>query len=154
MKSHEAMKLCLGRHIAQIARRLHVSKFTLYKWSEPSEDFTDSGSFNPLDRLEFAIESSMALGAGAQDALAPVRYLEERFGLVGIPLKLTCICPEDLSRELMRSVRDFGRLIDTAGKALADGQISKSEARRIEEDGWTLIRQVTEFMYKAKEAQR
>ena len=152
MKSYEAMALMIGKFAEQIARRLHLSKFLIIKWKEPAEDPTDSGSLNPIDRLEFAIESAIALGIPKNDAYAPIRYLEQRFGIIGIEMGDTPLCAEELAKELMKAIKDFGKLMDTAGKALADGKIDRLEYNRIESAAWALIRQVTEFVYKSKAA--
>lgn len=83
MKSHEAMDRCIGRHRLAVAKALHKSAALVSKWQEPTSDFTDSGTLNPIDRLETIIKATLSEGHNRDDATAPISYLAHRFGLMG-----------------------------------------------------------------------
>ncbi|MEW6115612.1 MAG: phage regulatory CII family protein [Nitrospirota bacterium] len=154
MENYEAIKRCCGKFIAEIAKRLGLKPVTVYKWTEPSEDFTDSGALNPVDRLEIMMEASMSLGNSFEDATAPLQRLNSRFGIIGITLPKNISSNGELSQELLSTIQEFGHLAEEASKAFADGKLTPKEYRRIEKEGWDLIRQVTAFMHKAKESAR
>ena len=153
MQSHEAIHKAIKGKTVEFAKRLGLSSTLVNKWQEPTADWSDSGAFNPVDRTETIIEKALEEGRSPDEAFAPIYYLTERFGLVAIPLPV-CHCLEDLSRELMEAIKEFGHLAAEASDAMTDGRISKDEAARIEEEGNDLLRHVSAFMAKAKEAVR
>ena len=153
MQSHEAIHKAIRGKTVEFAKRLGLSSVLLNKWQEPTADWSDSGAFNPLDRIETIIEKALEEGHNHDDAFSPLYYLAEKFGLVAIPVPV-CHCLEDLSKELMATIKEFGHLASEASEAMADGHISKDEARRIEEEGNDLLRHVTAFILKAKESVR
>ncbi len=151
MKSHEALKRCVGSFIDEIAKRLRLAKSTLYKWQEPAVDYTDSGALNPLDRVEIMMEASLSLGNPPSDALAPLHYLGQRFKFIVIPLH-ACNCESnEIMREFIKVTRDFGHLAEEVQTSLEDGVITKQEAERIIREGWHLIGQTGTLLEKAKE---
>lgn len=152
MKSHEAIQKAINGKTVEHAKRLGKSISLLSKWQEPNVDYTDSGAYNPLDRIEAIVETSLNHGNSFEAATAPIKYLEERFGIIGIVLSKNIPDMNEVSRELLETVQEFGQLAEAASKALADGHITPQEYIRIEKEGWDLIRQVTEFMYMAKES--
>jgi hypothetical protein len=151
MQSHEALKLAIGPKATEYAKRLGLSSSTVYKWTEPSADYTDSGAFNPLDRVEVIVETALALTQSQAMAFAPIYYLTERFNLAVFPLpKLTP--SSELTSNLLQTIEEFSDLTHEASAALADGRVTKKEARSIEKEGMELIRQVVAFIHKAKES--
>ena len=53
-KSYEALEECIRRDAVEVANLLHQSKTLIQKWKEApatDEDYTQSGTRNPLDRL-------------------------------------------------------------------------------------------------------
>ena len=152
MKSHEAIQIAINGKTVEHAKRLGKSISLLSKWQEPQGDYTDSGAYNPLDRIEAIVEKSLSLGNSFEDATAPIKYLEEKFGIIGIVLPKNPPCMNEMSQELLETIHEFGQLAEAASKALWDGKITSQEYLKIEKEGWDLIRQVTEFMHKAKES--
>lgn len=152
MKSYEAIQRAIAGKTVEQAKALHKSTPLLNKWQEPSTNYEDSGAYNPLDRIETIISTALALGISFNDASAPVRYLEERFGIVGIRVTAPLAGRNEICQELMNTISEFSRLTDTAARALKDEKITKREYEQIHNKGWDLIRQVTAFMYKTKEA--
>ncbi len=154
MKSYEAIQTAIAGKTVEHAKRLHKSSSLINKWQEPSTDYTDSGSHNPLDRIETIIETALALGIPFEDATAPIKYLEEHFGIVGVKIQPVCLAMNELSLDLLKSIEEFGHLAQEASVAMADGKITREEYKRIDQEAWHVIRQVMMFLIKAKEAVR
>lgn len=150
MKSYEALQQAINGKTVETAKALGIATVTVNKWQEPHTDYTDSGSYNPLDRIETIIEKSLATANCQDAAYAPIYYLAERFNLVAIPIP-GCKCLDDLSKELHASIKEFGHLVSVASEAMGDGRVSKREFERIEEEGQDLIRHTMAFIQKAKE---
>jgi len=82
MFSHEALKLAVGRDTVEHAKAHHKSTSLIHKWTEPATDYTDSGAFSPLDRLEILVDTSLRLGnVSRSHSLAPISFLAARFHL-------------------------------------------------------------------------
>jgi len=154
MESHEALADTINRKTATYAKALGLSVSTVSKWQEPSFDFTDSGAFNPLDRIETIIRTSLDLGNAPDMALSPVFYLAERFDFV--PLLLPKAPPNfaDISRTLHKVVAEFGHVINEAADALEDGKITQDERRRIEREARHLYAALGMFLSQIKLAEK
>jgi len=152
MKSHEAIQTAISGKTIEHARALHLATSTIHKWQEPATDFTDSGNLNPVDRIETIIANALSLGSEPKKALAPLFYLAARFRHVAVPLPNASPCGKALAQKLIKSIENFATLTRDGSVALEDGVISKKEARNIEDDGWSLIQQVAEFIVSCKEA--
>jgi hypothetical protein len=151
MKSYEAIQKAISGNTVEHAKRLHRSTALINKWQEPTIDFEDSGSFNPLDRIETIIETSLALGTDTKKALAPIQFLAERFNQILIPVPDTNnVDMETVVKELMKTIEEFGHLSKEAAEALKDNKISPREVKKIEKEVWDLIRQASIFLFKAK----
>jgi hypothetical protein len=137
------------------AKRLGLAAVTLHKWQEPTADYTDSGCYNPLDRIETIVRTALELNKSPDDALSPIYYLAKQFNLAAVP----CSSPRpqkvdvaDVSQNLLATIREFGDLTREAAAALADRKIRKPEANRIDKEGWELIRQAVVFIQAVHEA--
>lgn len=150
MKSYEALQLAIKGKTIEFARKLGLSTILVNKWQEPHTDFTDSGAYNPLDRIEVIIEE--ALRQKNPDALAPIWYLAERFNLVIIPLPKINEDISEISDELLKTIKEFGDLAKEASAALQDGRIDRIEAKKIDKEAWELIRQVACFIEAVKKS--
>lgn len=148
MKSYEAIQRSVAGKTVEHAKKLHKSTALLNKWMEPSTDFNDSGAYNPLDRIETIIETSLSLGSNPEDAVAPIQYLAERFHLIVIPTPKHSGKMEDVSNELLKTISEFGDLTREVSGAMKDGSIDKRDACRINKEAWELIRQVSTFIQK------
>jgi hypothetical protein len=153
MKSYEALHEAISGDTIEFAKRLKTSTSLITKWQEPTTDWSDSGAFNPLDRIEAVIEMAIHKGRSHDQAYAPIYYLAERFGLIAIPIPHARDL-KDLSDELMEAIKEFGHLATVSAEAMADGIISRDEAKRIEKEGSDLMRHVAAFMQKANESVR
>lgn len=151
MKTWDALKTCINGHVSAVAKATRKNTVTVYKWTEPHDDFSDSGNHNPLDTLEEIILAAVADGQQEKAALEPLYYLAHRFNCICLKIPKTPHTLEALNTELMRTIREFGRLINAAGKALEDGHISRNELQIIEKNGMEVIRQIICFLKKADE---
>lgn len=154
MKSFEALELAVGKKAAEFAKRLRLSTSLIHKWTEPSTDYTDSGALNPLDRVEYIIETSLSLGNSRADALAPMQYLSERFSLILLDMPISAASNVEIQMKLLQTIEEFGDLAQVSSKALMDGKITRREVVEIEKEGWELIRQAAAFMQAVREAAR
>lgn len=132
MKTFEALQRSISGQTVAHAKELHLSTSLVNKWQEPTTDFSDSGAYNPLDRIETIIETSHKLGTPRPDALAPIQFLAHRFNAVLIPLPEASPCLKNLHAQLSTAVIEFGHLMEKSAIAMADGVISHDERRTIE----------------------
>jgi hypothetical protein len=152
MHSYEAINKAIKGRTVEFAKRLRLSTPLLNKWQEPTTDYTDSGAYNPLDRIEAIIETSLAQGAPPEDAYAPLYYLAEKFNHIVIPIAIPHAQTSELSEELLKTVKEFGDLSSESATSLQDGRITRQEYARIDREAWHLIRQVACFLEKVKES--
>lgn len=131
MESHEAMRRAVGRDAVKVAKRLGRSSSMVHKWCEPAADFTDSGAFNPLDRIEGTIEVALKEDRKSADAFAPIYYLAQRFGGLFLPPIPRTINTHEISTQLMRTVKEAGEAFSVAAAALEDDDLSPNERREI-----------------------
>jgi transcriptional regulator with XRE-family HTH domain len=150
MKSHEAIQRAIKGRTVEFAKRLGLSASMVNKWQEPTADWSDSGAYNPLDRLEGIAQIALDLGADRDEALAPLYWLNQRFGLHAVPDERSEGL-DDLSLDLIETLREVGHLTTVASEALSSGEITVGHASKIEEEGNHLIRRVSVFMKKTKE---
>ncbi|MBN1548146.1 MAG: hypothetical protein JW902_15950 [Syntrophaceae bacterium] len=146
MESWEAMACAIDGKTKDVAKALHLTTALVYKWQEPSADFTDSGTFNPLDRLETVIQETLSCGTPEEKAYAPLRYLAEKFNLCCFPIVRKHADADDLAKDLMKTITDFGQLTAISAEAFGDGYISRNDALRINKEGWELVNQVLHFL--------
>lgn len=146
MKSYEAIGKLVREKAVEFAKRMGLSSRRIYQLMEPSADFTDSGTANPLDRLETMMEIGLALGHPREDVFSPIQYLAERFGLIVLPAPTPAIKIETLQEELLKTIAEFSDLTKAASQAMTDGQITRKESKNIKKEGWELIRQTAAFM--------
>lgn len=153
MHSYEAMQDAIQGKTVEHAKALGVSGSLVTKWQEPHTDFTDSGAYNPLDRIATIVETATRLEVSWSKALSPVYYLNHRFNLV-------CFQMPDLKNgnavndELIRTIKEFSDLAQATSEALIDGRISHIEAKRIIREGQEAIRSIGTLLQVVKESIR
>lgn len=152
MLSHEALQAAINGKTVEHAKKLGLAAVTLNKWQAPTLDFSDSGAYNPLDRIETIIETSRALGNPPERYLAPLYYLGAVFGQIIIPAPDAAHNLSELHRELTRLVKEFGDVLSTTGAKTADGNISRRDARAIKKEAYDLQRSLAAFIAKVEEA--
>ena len=137
MHSHELLReVFKDTSPKQVAADLGLSLSLIYKWSEPADDVTSSGSANPLDRIERLLQST-----GDRRL---VQWICERAGgfFITNP-KTTHPHPEFLIPATNEIVQEFADLLSVIAAAAADNQISQKEAQRIRAR-WEELKSVTE----------
>jgi len=152
MKSYEALHRAISGKTVAHAKELHLSTSTVNKWQEPTTDFTDSGAFNPLDRIEKIIETSLKLQTPREDALAPVQYFARRFNCCLIPLPEVSLSLKNLQSQLSHTVKEFSHLMEQSADAMADNIITGDERKRIEREGQHLMHHLGCYLELVKEA--
>ena len=137
MKSHELLREVFQKCGAKtVSVDLELSLSTIYKWAEPAEHGTGSGSANPLDRIEALIRST-------QDPRivqwicqrADGYFINNPQGQRGRAAKLIPATNE--------IVQEFADLLAVIATAAADNQITAAEAENIR-GRWEELKSVTE----------
>lgn len=152
MKTYEALQRSIAGKTVLHAKELHMSTSLINKWQEPTNDFTDSGAFNPLDRIETIIETSLKLQIIREEALAPIQFLANRFNCILIPLPETSSTLKNLQSQLSHTVKEFSHLMESSADAMTDNIITPDERRRIEREGQHLFHHLGCFLEMVKEA--
>ncbi len=134
--SWQAMEETIRQDTVAVASGLHISTSLVRKWKEQpltDEDFFQSGTRNPLDRIETVI--STIEKTDPERAYLPIRWLCARFRFMP-PVKLPDAGPagKDVQKALLDWTREFGETCAEISKDLADGRISPPELRRIHKE--------------------
>lgn len=153
MHSYEAIQDAIRGKTVEHAKALGVSVSLVAKWQEPHVDFTDSGAYNPLDRIATVVETALRLGVPKSKALSPVFYLNYHFGLVCFPLP-TNGAGAAVNDELIKTIKEFADLAQATSESLMDGRISHIEAKMIIREGQEAMRSVGALLEVVKEAIR
>ena len=146
MKSHEALQAAIAGKTIEHAKRLGLSTSLVGKWQEPHTDFTDSGAYNPLDRTETIVLTAQELKN--PEALAPVFYLCEQFGIMALPIP-RCDCT-NITTDMILAVKEFGEVAQEVTKAIHDGQVDRDEAKRIRREGMHAVRAILALIHDAE----
>jgi hypothetical protein len=143
MHSHEVMKEVLKKTSAkQIAAEMNLSLSLIYKWAEPPEDDSGSGTSNPLERVGQLIHAT-------GDASVAQWVCEQANGFfIRNPQNLPP--PHHLIPVTNDIVQEFADMLATIAKASADNTISKEEAKTIRRR-WEELKTVTEGFVRAAE---
>jgi hypothetical protein len=148
MRSHEAIQSAIAGQTVEHAKSLHLATVTVNKWQEPTGDFTDSGAFNPLDRIETMTKTALDLKSPSPYSM--IHYLNEAFGF--LCLKMPEGEATELTKDLMKSVEEFGQWMQEVSKDLIDGKIDAAEAKRIRIKGMKAVRAILTFIGEAEES--
>jgi hypothetical protein len=137
MHSHELLReVFQDTSPKQVAADLGLSLSLIYKWAEPADEVTSSGSANPLDRIERLLQST-----GDRRL---VQWICGRAGgfFIANP-KTTKRHPEFLIPATNQIVQEFADLLSVIAAAAADNQINAKEAETIRAR-WEDLKSVTE----------
>jgi len=149
MKSHEALNLAISGKTVEFARKLGLSVSLVNKWQEPTGDYSDSGAYNPLDRIETVVETAV-LHNERELALTPVRWLAHRFGCVLVPVPAVASTPADVSARLLTVIAEFGHLAEETARNLSDGSLDEREFVHIQREAHHLMTAIVEFLHAAE----
>lgn len=130
MESYEAMRQLVGGDSVAMAKRLGRSSSLIQKWCEPNTDFTDSGAYNPLDRISGMMDEAELLGKSSLEVLAPVRHLATNRALV-IPITKKQSQAEEINQQTAIAMKEFGEAIAVAAAALQDQKLSPYERKEV-----------------------
>jgi hypothetical protein len=119
----------------QVAADLGLSLSMVYKWAEPPNHASGSGTGNPLDRIE-------ALLASTGDHRL-VQWICQRAGGFFIQNPKNAPHPHYLIPATNQIVQEFADLLHVIATATADDQISAPEAKQIRAR-WEELKTVTE----------
>ena len=143
MDSHEVMKDVLKKTSAkQIAADMGLSLSLIYKWAEPPEDESGSGTGSPLDRVGQLIRIT-------GDARVAQWVCEQAGGFY-------IRNPQNLPRSqglipiTNDIVHEFADMLATIATSSSDSVITKDEAKKIRAR-WEELKSVTEGFVKAAE---
>lgn len=153
MHSYEAMQDAIQGKTVEHAKALGVSGSLVGKWQEPHIDFTDSGAYNPLDRIATVVETALRLEVPRSKALSPVYYLNHRFNLVCFQMP----APGDgstVNDALIQTIKEFSDVAQATSESLMDGRISNLDAKKIIHEGQEAIRAIGALLHIVKEAIR
>ncbi len=137
MQSHEILREIFQQcSPKQVAADLGLSISMIYKWAEPPDPSSGSGSTNPLDRIE-------ALLRCTNDRRLVQWICERAGGFFILNPKTTKPHPSYLIPATNQIVQEFADLLAVIATAAADNQISQKEAEQIRRR-WEELKSVTE----------
>ena len=158
MQPFESMKEAAGERktsiIADIAVRLGLGPSVVYRWTQACEDPTDSGQRGPMLTLMLFMEACLVLGRPRQSALKPLQVLNQHFDQIvfSVPERVKDMTPEDLSKELIRCMKELGDVVRRHEEAMADNRMSKLDLKAIDPEVWEAVTQLLVYLYAAREA--
>lgn len=137
MQSHELLREVFQKcSPKQVAAELGLSLSMIYKWAEPPEPATGSGSANPLDRIDALLRCS--------NDHRLVQWICQRGGGFFIQNPATSTPhPSYLIPATNQIVQEFADLLAVIATAAADNQISARESEQIRAR-WEELKSVTE----------
>ena len=137
MQSHEVLReVFQGCSPKQVAAELGLSLSMIYKWAEPGDEGSGSGSTNPLDRIDALIRCT--------NDLRLVHWICQRAGgfFIRNP-KTTHAHPDYLIPATNAIVQEFADLLAVVAAAAADNRITPQESKQIRAR-WEELKSVTE----------
>lgn len=157
MDAHEAIKQAVNGHYEAIAKAVGRSANLVYRWTLPTSDFSDSGAYSDLDRLESLIEKTLTLGTPPAQAFAPIYRLAHRFGGYFIPPAPRAYAHKDLARQLTRTMKEVGEALAVTASALEDDALTPNERRQIlkeAQEGMHELAQLVAMVERGGEGER
>ena len=137
MQSHELLREVFQRYSPkQVSAKLGLSLSMIYKWAEPGDTDTGSGSTNPLDRIDALIQCTKDPSL--------VQWICQRAGgfFIRNP-KTTHPHPSYLIPATNEIVQEFADLLAVVASAAHDNQITQTESQQIRAR-WEELKSVTE----------
>ena len=137
MQSHEILREVFQQHSPkQIAAELGLSLSMIYKWAEPPEAPTGSGSTNPLDRID-------ALVRLTNDRRIVQWICQRAGGFFILNPKNKNPHPSFLIPATNEVVQEFADLLAVVATAASDNRITTAEAKSIRAR-WEELKTATE----------
>jgi len=120
----------------QVASQLGLSLSMIYKWAEPPDPTSGSGSTNPLDRIDALLKCT-------NDRRLVQWICQQAGGFFILNPKNNKPHPSYLIPATNEIVQEFADLLAVVAAAAADNQITQAEARQIR-TRWERLKSVTE----------
>ena len=137
MHSHEILREVFQQcSPKQVASELGLSLSMIYKWAEPADATTGSGSTNPLDRIEALLRST-------NDPRLVQWICQRAGGFFILNPKTHRPHPSYLIPATNEIVQEFADLLAVIATAAADNHITQKEAQTIRAR-WEELKTVTE----------
>jgi hypothetical protein len=137
MQSHEVLReVFQGCSPKQVAAEMGLSLSMIYKWAEPPDPSTGSGSTNPLDRID-------ALLRCTNDRRLVQWICQRAGGFFILNPKTNKPHPSYLIPATNEIVQEFADLLAVVAAAAADNQITQKESQDIRAR-WEELKAVTE----------
>ncbi len=161
MKSYEAIREATGDErqdslIEEIANRIPISPATLYRWRLPYENpgSGDTGARNPVDLVKYFMEACLTLGRPRSSALAPLDHLNHHFNQIcfSVPEHIKSMSHEDLSKELLRCMKEAGDVVAAYQKTMEAKHVSRAQLSRVEKEVWDVVTEFMMFLHCMKES--
>jgi len=150
MENHEALQVAIAGETREHAKRLGLSMSSVNKWQEPAVDFSDSGSYNPLDRIDTIVNTALDLNIPKEKALMPIYQLNHNHDLICFPMPQGGSHP--VNQALIDTIKEFADTVQAVSKALQDGRIDKIEAKNIIDEANEALRAIGILIHSVKEA--
>lgn len=136
MHSYELLREVFDKKATkQVAADLGLSLSMVYKWAEPPNHASGSGTGNPLDRIEALLQST------GDNRL--VQWICQRAGGFFILNPKNTPHPHYLIPATNQIVQEFADLLAVIATATADEKITQAEAKQIRAR-WEELKTVTE----------
>jgi hypothetical protein len=144
MQSHEVLREVLQKTSAkQVAADLNLSLSLIYKWAEPPDNASGSGSANPLDRIDSLLKST-------GDTRIVQWICERADGFFIKNPKSQWPNPLHLIPATNQVVQEFADLLAVIATAAADDNVSPQESKKIRAR-WEDLKSVTESFVRCCE---
>jgi len=153
MENHEALQVAIAGETREHAKRLGLSMSSVNKWQEPAVDFSDSGSYNPLDRIDTIVNTALDLNIPKEKALMPIYQLNHNHDLICFAVPPAGVYP--INQALMSTIKEFADTVQAVSEALlGDDRIDKIKAKKIIKEGNEALRAIGILIHSVKEAVR
>lgn len=137
MQSYEILRDVLQQcSPKQVAAEMGLSLSMIYKWAEPPDPASGSGSTNPLDRIETLLRCT-------NDRRLVQWICQRAGGFFILNPKINKPHPSFLIPATNEIVQEFADLLAVIATAAADNQITTKEAEQIR-GRWEELKSVTE----------
>lgn len=143
MESWQAWRITTGRFSNEIAKRLGRSVNLIGKWGRPCEDYSETGAYNPSDRLIGAVEEVLRQGHPQKDAFAVIYQITSHFDGIFLPPVPRTINTHEITKQIAVSMREAAEAFAKAAEAIEDDEISPNERRAFLREAYEAIESLT-----------
>lgn len=151
-ESFDAIRQAIGRgNTEKVANILRLSHSLVSKWQEPHSETSDSGAFNPCDRVKDIVVTAQKIGRNRKDALAPVLWLNREVGVITVDLPKTEGTLKEIEKAMLKTIKEFADLTQAYAKTLEKDITLQHEREEVFREGWECIEEIATFIYMVKE---